>query len=152
MKTEIITDSEIADLKISSLPTRPTAPAAFGGRGYTATEMKCAFDKLPLFIVERLNSLINDIVAEPSSSIAVRLLTGLSDGHTLYDMLNEIKSGDFASYLSVLGTTLTSYLSALRGELDIVKKDLGSAYSGNMNYYIDCGGPSDLQALEKGGI
>ena len=27
-----ISDSEIAELKVSALPTRPTAPAAFGGR------------------------------------------------------------------------------------------------------------------------
>jgi hypothetical protein len=47
--------------KISSLPTRPTAPTAFGGKGYSATEMKEAFDRLPLYVAERLNSLIDDI-------------------------------------------------------------------------------------------
>ena len=144
MKTQIITDSEIADLKISSLPTRPTAPSAFGGRGYTASQMKAAFDKLPLFILERLNSLIEDMTAEPQSSVAASMLTGIDDGHTLYDMLKDIKNGDFSSYLNVLGTTLTSYVSALREELDIVKKDLGSSYSGNMDYFIDCGAPKDL--------
>ena len=61
MNTEKITESEIEELKISSLPSRPTAPPSFGGKGYTAKEMKEAFDKLPLFIIERLNSLIDDI-------------------------------------------------------------------------------------------
>ena len=61
MTTSKITDSEIESLKISSLPTRPTAPTAFGGQGYTATEMKEAFDKLPLKIIEEFNALIDDI-------------------------------------------------------------------------------------------
>ena len=61
MNTEKITDSEIEQLKVASLPSRPTAPPSFGGRGYTAKEMKEAFDKLPLFIIGRLNSLIDDI-------------------------------------------------------------------------------------------
>ena len=61
MNTEKITDSEIEQLKVASLPSRPTAPPSFGGRGYTAKEMKEAFDKLPLFIIARLNSLIDDV-------------------------------------------------------------------------------------------
>lgn len=61
MNTKKITDSEIEALKIASLPTRPTAPTSFGGRGYTATEMKEAFDKLPLRIAEGFNSLIGEI-------------------------------------------------------------------------------------------
>ena len=46
---------------MSSLPTRPTAPSAFGGSGYTATEMKAAFDRLPLKIIERFNLLLSEI-------------------------------------------------------------------------------------------
>lgn len=61
MNTTKITASEIDSLKVASLPTRPTAPAAFGGKGYTATEMKAAFDKLPLRIIEEFNSLIDEI-------------------------------------------------------------------------------------------
>lgn len=60
MTTKIL-PSEIADIKISSLPTRPTAPTSFGGKGYTASDMKAAFDRLPLFIIERLNALIDDV-------------------------------------------------------------------------------------------
>lgn len=61
MTTQKITDSEIEPLKVASLPTRPTAPTAFGGKGYTATEMKEAFDKLPLRIIKEFNSLIGEI-------------------------------------------------------------------------------------------
>lgn len=63
MNTNNITDSEIEELKVSNLPTRPTAPEYYGGANYTAKEMKMAFDRLPLFIIERLNSLIDDVAA-----------------------------------------------------------------------------------------
>ncbi len=62
MTTKIL-PSEIADLKIASLPTRPTAPTTFGGMGYSAADMKAAFDALPLFIIERLNALIDDVAS-----------------------------------------------------------------------------------------
>ena len=61
MNTKKITDSEIELLRVGSLPTRPTAPTAFGGKGYTATDMKAAFDKLPIRITEAFNSLIEEI-------------------------------------------------------------------------------------------
>lgn len=61
MNTRKITESEINSLKVASLPTRPTAPTAFGGKGYTATEMKEAFDKLPLRIIESFNMLIDEV-------------------------------------------------------------------------------------------
>ena len=61
MNTKKILDSEIESLSVASLPTRPTAPTAFGGSGYTASEMKAAFDMLPLRIIEGFNSLITEI-------------------------------------------------------------------------------------------
>ena len=72
MNTKKITDSEIESLKVASLPTRPTAPTAFGGKGYTATEMKQAFDKLPLRIIEGFNSLIGEI---ENGALATQLCT-----------------------------------------------------------------------------
>ena len=48
MKAKKIYNSDIADILISSLPTRPTALREYGGAGYGATEMKAAFDKLPV--------------------------------------------------------------------------------------------------------
>ena len=68
MNATKILNSEIESLKISSLPARPTAPTAFGGKGYTSKEMKEAFDKLPLFIIERFNRLIEDITSKGENS------------------------------------------------------------------------------------
>ncbi len=46
---------------VVSLPTRPTAPREFGGRGYSPTELKESFDRLPRLIAERYNELIEHI-------------------------------------------------------------------------------------------
>ena len=56
-----ITEEDYKDLLIASLPTRPTAPAAFGGKGYSATELKEAFDAFPMLISKRLNMLLEYI-------------------------------------------------------------------------------------------
>ena len=89
MTAKKILEGEIENLKISSLPTRPTAPIAFGGKGYTTKEMKEAFDRLPLLVIERYNSLLNDI-----------------------------SDGSLAEEISVHGTTLSLYLKSLRDDLD----------------------------------
>lgn len=73
MTCKKITDSEISERRIASLPTRPNAPTAFGGRGYSAAEMKEAFDRLPLLIAERLNALLDDIT---NGSLAASLKVG----------------------------------------------------------------------------
>ena len=124
MNTQRITESEISTLKVSSLPTRPTAPASFGGRGYTSSDMKAAFDRLPLYIIERLNSLIDDIGAEGEESVASAVRTGIADGHTLLDLFEDIGSGAFSAYLTVFGVTLTEYLAQLRSEIDSLKEKI----------------------------
>ncbi len=72
MTTQKIKNEEIEDMKISSLPTRPNASSAFGGKGYNSSEMKAAFDKLPLFIIERFNKLIDDIAILESEIAALK--------------------------------------------------------------------------------
>lgn len=101
MNTTKILDSEINDFKIASLPSRPTAPTAFGGKGYTSSEMKAAFDKLSLFIIERFNSLLEDVSSEGEGSLADEIPTGVYDGHTLSRLFADIVSGDMPLYLSM---------------------------------------------------
>ena len=102
MITKRISQSEIASLKISSLPSRPTAPVSFGGRGYTATEMKAAFDALPLFIAERLNALIDELGGEGFEALVKAVPSGIEDGHTLALLLADVQSGDLADQLTEL--------------------------------------------------
>ena len=118
MKSRKITDGDIRDKKISSLPTRPTAPAAFGGKGYTATELKEAFDKLPLFLIEKYNELIGDIVSEDGESIADELRTGIYDMHTLKILFEAITNGNFATYLKVPTASVAEELIKLREDIN----------------------------------
>ena len=124
MNTSKIEDSDIASLKISSLPTRPTAPAAFGGKGYTATEMKEAFDRLPLYIIERFNRLVDDIFADKDDSISTAMKTGINESHTLCDLFDDILSGELANYLTVFGESLSSYLGKMRTDVDNILSKL----------------------------
>ncbi len=113
MNATKITDGELCEAKISSLPTRPTSPTAYGGRGYTATEMKEAVDRLPLLLAERYNLLLDDISALGGGSLADSVPTGLSEEHTLSDLFGDIENGNLASYLKVGNATLYSILNRL---------------------------------------
>ncbi|MBR5242319.1 MAG: hypothetical protein IKV20_04185 [Clostridia bacterium] len=124
MKSSKITSAEIADMKISALPTRPTAPAEFGGRGYTAAQMKEAFDKLPLYVIERFNALIDDIREEGGGSITDAIPTGITEAPTLKDMLADIKSGEMCAYLKAPSGTLSEYLLTLRQDIDKIAEHL----------------------------
>ena len=97
MNTKKITDSEIADIKIASLPSRPTAPTSFGGKGYTANEMKAAFDRLPLYIIQRFNSLLDDISADDDQSLAAEIPTGIKESHSLKALFEDLLSGELAT-------------------------------------------------------
>lgn len=126
MKATKITSSEAEPLLISSLPTRPTAPSAFGGKGYTATEMKAAFDKLPLFIIERFNDLIDDI---KNGGICESIPTEIGGAQTLAALLQAFTDGTLASVIAYKDTTLTAYLEAMRSDLDriISKTESGAS-------------------------
>lgn len=106
-----IFDEDIESLKVASLPSRPTAPAAFGGAGFTARDMKSAFDRLPLYIISRLNELVEQI--SDSDGIISAIPSGISENHTLKDLTRDITSGAFATYLSVLGEPLADKILAI---------------------------------------
>lgn len=125
MQSKKIEEAEIASLKVSSLPTRPTASYAFGGRGYTASEMKAAFDKLPEYIIEKLNLLIDDLLREGDESYVGSYKTGINGNRSLKSLLDGIVSGEFAELLSVNGKSLADTLSSLAAEIEAIKESVG---------------------------
>ena len=124
MKTKRIENREIENLRISSLPTRPTAPKSLGGVGYTSKEMKEAFDKLPLFIIERFNPLLEDVALVGEDSLAASIPTGIRENHTLSNLFGDIKSGELASYLTVFGESLFTVIANMRSDIDDINKKL----------------------------
>lgn len=129
MKTKKIEQREIDERSVASLPTRPTAPVGYGGRGFTASELKAAFDALPLLVAERLNSLIDDLSAEKESSPLGLLLTGIFQGHTLADLIDDVTNGNLSAYLSLGEESLSSAIESIRyslGEVDNKVSALGT--------------------------
>lgn len=113
MQTSKITKEDIAEISVSALPTRPTSDRIYGGKGYSSTEMKAAFDRLPMYIIDAFNRLVDDITAEGDESLAASIPTGISDGHSLYNIFQDIKNGNFASYITIDGEPLTVILARL---------------------------------------
>ena len=126
MKAKKIYNSDISDILISSLPTRPTASKEHGGMGYGAVEMKAAFDKLPLRIIEHFNALLSDVEALGDNSLAAAIPTGIKDEHTLYTLFEDIRTGELAAYFSILGKSLLSHLITIYSELDLLKEKLSA--------------------------
>lgn len=123
MNTKKITASEIAPLTIASLPTRPTAPTAFGGKGLTSTEMKEAFDRLPMLAITRLNELIDDIT---TGQIANAIPAFVSDNiSTLEELIDGIEDGNLAGAIMVLGAPLSTCIGKILSDIDKIKKTLG---------------------------
>ena len=126
MKAKKIYNSDIEHIMISSLPSHPTAPRSLGGRGYCASEMKEAFDKLPLHIIEHYNALIDDVTSFGETSLASAIPSGIKDGHTLHNVFEDIKSGEIAAYLRILGKSLLSHLITIYAEIDALKSKIES--------------------------
>ncbi len=125
MKATKISDSEISSMKVSALPTRPCAPVHFGGKGYTAAEVKEAFDKLPLYIIQKYNDLIDDLNGEAGESIADAIPTGIEEGHKLSDMLADIANGSFADYILINGKPLPEVILKIRQDIKNVASGFG---------------------------
>ena len=75
--------------------------------------MKEAFDKLPLYIIEKFNTLLMDIASAEDDSISAVIPTGISEGHTLYTLFSDITGGKFAQYLAIGEQTLADHLAEL---------------------------------------
>ncbi|MBQ7333531.1 MAG: hypothetical protein IJW38_04195 [Clostridia bacterium] len=125
MQSKIIEDRDVAALKVSALPTRPTAPTAFGGKGYSAEEMKAAFDKFPEFILEKLNLLIEDLLLEGEDSYIASFKTGLSPSQTLGELIAGVLNGEFSHYLTVNNKSLYEAICDLEEEIEEIKGRLG---------------------------
>ena len=125
MKAQKISTEQIEGLRVASLPNRPTAPEEYGGVGYSAKEMKEAFDRLPLFLLEKFNELVDDISAEGEDSIAHQIKIGLGNQISLRDFIDWFSSGVILSFIPVAEETLAHFLANLRRDLDRCLKELG---------------------------
>ena len=122
MKATKIIENEIKDIRVSSLPSRPNLEASMGGRSYSAAEMKAAFDRLPLFIIDRFNRLIDDISASPEESIAAEIKTGLGNDVSLYRLFCDLKDGKALSYIGAGEGSLATLLADMSRRLTALEE------------------------------
>jgi hypothetical protein len=83
--------------------------------------MKEFFDKLPLFIIDRLNSLIDDINSLGENSICEAIKTGITRDKTLADFFVDLQNGDASSYISVGSTNLYEFCERMKLELRLLR-------------------------------
>jgi len=114
MKSKKILYSELSPLLISSLPARPNQSASYGGAAYSSSELRAAFDKLPLLLAERYNDLLSDI---ESGELCENLATGLSEGSTLKSFFEDLSSGVWAGYSKIDGTPIYTLLRNIEDRL-----------------------------------
>lgn len=118
MKAQKITDEEIEQLKVANLPNRPTAPEEYGGAGFSAKEMKEAFDRLPLYVMGKYNDLVDDITAEGEDSISGTIKIGLGEDITLRDFISWFSDGRILTFIPAGGENLALYLAGIRKDVD----------------------------------
>ena len=113
MNATKITAEELALTTVAALPPRPNAPGAFGGAGYTSSDLKKVFDRLPLLLAERYNSLLDDVETVGEGSLAASIPTGISEDHTLSDLFSDVKNGNLAAYMKIGDKSLYSIINSL---------------------------------------
>ena len=120
-----ISQNEINQNKVASLPARPNSSTAFGGAGYSSMQLREAFDKLPLLAVRKLNELLEALSKAPGEgSLADEIKTAKCDPqgtpYTLSQLFTHIIDGTLASYLLVGGKPLDIAMAenASRGFLE----------------------------------
>ena len=115
-----ISKEEVAKAQIEgNLPDKPSQATLYGGKVLTPQEIKAWYDKLPKLIVDYYNNLIKAIpgIEEgkiSDNSLAAQILTGIREGHSMKNLLEDITSGALADYLKVTGDiSLTELTQAI---------------------------------------
>ena len=101
--------------------------------------MKAAFDALPLYIMERLNDLIEEIEGEDFFSTLLGAPSGIREGHTLADLLQDVKSGALAEYLVIQDRTLTGIIEQLALRIGTLE---GMPHYSAEDFHLDGGTPA----------
>ena len=99
-------------LGVQALPTTPSAQGTAGG--YSPTEIKAAFDRLTVHVIEKYNLLVDAIHSSGADSILAEIPSGIRDGHTAAELIEDIKSGNISSYLKVADRSLCEEIAMLR--------------------------------------
>ena len=101
-KLRPVSKAELAAKGVSALADRPNTRKKYGVGGLTAQELKAWFDKLSVFLAEKINE-IQDTISEDGASDYIKIDTDDANIATLGDLVRAIYSG----YLSERALNVT---------------------------------------------
>lgn len=155
MSIKKITQKEILENGVQSLPTRPSSPSLYKGKLLSAEELKAAFDQLPTLIAERFNTLLASTglfdEENPKDAFAELIATELAPSHSLKNFFEDVKSGNLALYLAAdaEGTPLFDLLAELKQLIDD-KKSYTVSIEGDGDLLTDASFADDALTLVRG--
>lgn len=137
MSLEKITQQEIYDASMERLANYPTAASRYGIGGLNDRQLKARYDKLAKLAIAKLNVLIDSInsPAESADALLKLLITPIpgkteDEYLTLCDVLEDVISGDLATYLALEGLAkgnLQAELEELERLISDTTSDFGDA-------------------------
>lgn len=125
MKKYKISSEEFGKVSYKRLANSPGANSRYGESTLKGEELKARMDEPFELFMAKFNQLVSLIVGTPEGdSLTKNIPTGISETHTLYDLICDVVSegGEFASYLSVGDKTLLEKLADLKSSIDTVSK------------------------------
>ena len=134
-KLRPVSKAELAAKGVSALADRPNTRKQYGVGGLTAQELKAWFDKLSVFLAEKINE-IQDTISEDGASDYIKIDTEYENMQTLGDLVRAVYSGRLAStdlYVYVPGAggesfagPLASVLSNLHRKISLNSENIGT--------------------------
>ena len=133
-KLRPVSKAELAAKGVSALSDRPNTRKQYGVGGLTAQELKAWFDKLSVFLAEKINE-IHDTISEDGASDYIKIDTDDANIATLGDLVRAIYSGylsERALYVTVPGAaegTLVQVLRYLNGKISLNAENINTLMS-----------------------
>ena len=130
-KLRPVSKAELAAKGVSALSDRPNTRKQYGVGGLTAQELKAWFDKLSVFLAEKINE-IHDTISEDGASDYIKIDTDDANIATLGDLVRAIYSGylsERALYVTVPGAaagTLVQMLRYLNGKISLNAENINT--------------------------
>lgn len=124
-KFERITEAQIRSKGVQSLADRPNASSQYGEGGLTAAQLKAAFDRLAIYLAEKINIIQSALSAEDAPEY-IRI--GGEDGAevTLDDLLKSITNGNLASNIMLYSSATDSDLKSLQVIINLIAKGISN--------------------------
>jgi hypothetical protein len=127
-KFDEITQAKIASLGVQSLADRPNVSSQYGVGGLTAFELKGAFDKLAIFLAQRIN-LIQSKLASEEACEYILIKSEDEKEITLSDFFVSILNGELANFFKLHPNLTSNDLMSIQAIINNIAKDISTLAS-----------------------